>query len=172
MRKITHFRQLVWAGLFGLGHAIALGGCSSAAQQVKATAHEESMLNQAARYYWEGVRWGNGADSAAFIEKEEHRLRYQKWLADEYETARLVDAEVLQIEMGDENMDAPDGHTRTATVHLRTEGYTLPAQIVKEDTVTQEWYRNIHGWWVVWTPPEDEAATEPETPMLDGPVDP
>lgn len=132
-----------------------LASCASGRTAIKTKSRDEGMLATAAQSYWQGVRWNDGAVSAAFIEDVTNRGRFQAWLEDEWEARRVVDVDLVSIEVSDELSGDERGWTRTGTVRVRTEGYSLPAQILGTDDVDQSWYRTKKGWWLDWQPPDE-----------------
>ena len=135
----------------------ALGtGCAGAKKLVKDDAMEKETLRKAATIYWEGVRWGDADRSSAFIQDSDLRVAFSYWLEDEQEERRISDVAIMQIEMGPEIDPPREGREREATVHLRIEGYELPAQIVDKRQEEQLWYRTQTGWYAEWTAPTEE----------------
>jgi hypothetical protein len=149
----------------GVGPGCPRGGAGvgvgmQAREDVRQSVKEHALVSEAARLYWEGVRWDDSEKAVVFVESAESKLLFRRWLGDLQDKERLVDAMVLQVDLADENLEAPDGHIRTAVVHVRVEGYQIPAQVLRNVDLDQQWYRNDKGWWVEWSP-EDVGAMAP-----------
>jgi hypothetical protein len=135
---------------------LVLSGCAVDRSAIRSDDHEQSYLRESADLYWDSVRWGDIERASAFIERPEDRVLFRVRLQDRQEMRRLTEASVLRaLVIKPTQLDEPDaeGRWRTGEVLVRTEGYTLPAQIVKTEELTQEWYRTTAGWWLYW----DEA---------------
>ena len=120
---------------------------------------EQQLLSDSARLYWEALRWADSERAGAFIEDKQQRVLYRDWMEEHAEQHKLEDAQVLQVILGDE-LDPPvDGRLQTASVFVRTKGYSYPAQIVETARVEQKWFRSVNGWFVDWSIPDeaDEA---------------
>lgn len=139
------------ATLTGLGT-----GCAGAKKLVKDDAMEKETLRKAALIYWEGVRWGDADRASVFIQDADLRVAFSYWLEDEQEARRISDVAIMQIELGPEIDPPSEGREKEATVHLRIEGYELPAQIVDKRQEEQTWYRTQTGWYAEWTAPTEE----------------
>lgn len=144
---------------FVLSSLLALASCSGGRAgnrtNLAETDKEQQLLQDSARLYWESVRWADTERAGAFIEDAEQRVLYRDWLAEHSESHKLESAEILQVVLGAE-LDPPvDGRLQNATVHVRTKGYSYPAQIVESERVSQPWYRSVQGWFVDWELPED-----------------
>ena len=148
------FRALALAAVLLVVPAFP-AGCAVDQQAIRKDSDEQADLTRRAELYWRSVRWGDTATAASFVSGGDRRLRYQQKLDDEQKNARLSDSEVQRVELHN-----PPSHPETtadgtrvlrrATVIVRTEGYRLPAQVVEQRTVSQEWYRSPDGWFIEW----------------------
>lgn len=138
--------------------APACGGKRARTGNLGDLSKEQQLLQDSARLYWEAVRWADGERAGAFIEDPEARVLYRDWLEETGETHKLEDATILQVILGPELDEPEDGRLQTGTVHVRTKGYSYPAQIVESERVEQVWYRSVHGWFVDWSLPDDGDA--------------
>ena len=119
---------------------------------------EQQLLSDSARLYWEALRWADSERAGAFIEEAQQRVLYRDWMEEHAEKHKLEDAQVLQVILGDE-LDPPvDGRLQTASVFVRTKGYSYPAQIVETERVEQKWFRSVNGWFVDWTLSDEEES--------------
>lgn len=134
----------------------------SKAQQRRSESKEQELLLDSAGLYWEAVRWSDADRSAVFIEKLDQRILFKDDLQEEAKKRRLVDVDVLQVVMSPEIEHPPDGRRRVGTVWVRTEGYTMPEQILKNDRVVQRWYRTEAGWFVEWSPDDLPIGGQPD----------
>jgi len=139
---------------------LAISVLSSTASANKPTKREvrkeqkaQAELSERAEIYWRSVRWARVQDASVFIENPNDRLVFQQWLTDQGKDQKITDAKVLRVQVSKEHLKPKDGRIRTAVVTVTIEGYKLPEQLLKQQTVTQAWYRNKSGWFVDWTPP-------------------
>lgn len=125
--------------------------CIAHENPVRRDARETMLLTDSASLYWEAVRWGDATRAGKFIERAADRAAFQDWLEDEGAAERIVDAKIVGVALGVapavEDKGAPP---REATVSIRTEGYTVPEQIVHNETIEQTWYRLGNGWYLRW----------------------
>lgn len=129
-------------------------------------AHEKTALAQSAQVYWRAVRWADTDAAALFVEGADHRTAFRNWLAERAKTVRYDEVQVLSVELDPPSAAPPSDHPkvlRTGTVTVRTEGYTLPAQIVKTTEIRERWYRTADGWYIDWAP-DNPTETRSEGP--------
>ena len=124
-------------------------------REAQQEAHDNELVQDSARLYWEAVRWGDGSKAASFLEDADERLLFEAWLEDQKETRRYTDVQVLQVKMHPEEEEPATDKLRMATAHIRVKSYTLPAQVLTSETLQQEWYKSPDGWWVEWEYPAD-----------------
>jgi len=135
------------------GSGSGAGSRANSAAQV--AAHDTELVHGSAEQYWHAVRWGDGSSAATFIEEPNQRLLYETWLSDQQDSIRYVDAQVLQVQLESPTDADPTAESTLATVYVRVERYTLPAQVLEEETLRQSWYKSDAGWWVSWEYPSD-----------------
>lgn len=134
---------------------------------IRQSEQEKQYLADSARLYWEGMRWGDAEKVAAFIESEEDRALFRARLEDAREVSRVVEADVLRTKLipAAEALSLgsalPANAVFLGEAWVRTEGYTLPAQILRTEEVKQSWYRTTAGWWIAWDP-DAESAEAPQ----------
>lgn len=121
-------------------------------KQSKAEARDIELLQRSANLYWEGVRWNDSEKASNFIEDPNKRMTFQAWFDTQSEGRKLLDAKVIGVEIKQVE-DQTKMITRTATIRVATEGYTIPDQILKKGVDIQVWYRSSSGWWLEWTAP-------------------
>jgi hypothetical protein len=121
-------------------------------KQSKAEARDIELLQRSANLYWEGVRWNDSEKASNFIEDPKKRMTFQAWFDNQSEYRKLLDAKVIGVDIK-QVQDHTKMVTRTATIRVATEGYTIPDQILKKGVDTQIWYRSASGWWLEWTEP-------------------
>lgn len=114
---------------------------------------DEETLQKSAHIYWDGVRWGDWERAGVFIEDKDQRVAFRYWLQDGQEARRISDIVIMQVDVGPDLEPPVNGRWREGTVHVRLEGYTLPAQVVEKEMVTQTWYRTSLGWFAEWSLP-------------------
>lgn len=120
-------------------------------KHLKQERKEIELLQRSTELYWDGVRWNNAERSSAFIENTTTRMAFQQWLETRFSTQRVMNARVLRVDVGPP-LDKESKQARKARIAVAVEGYTLPDQVVKNETVTQIWYRSPTGWWLEWAP--------------------
>jgi hypothetical protein len=126
---------------------------SPATQASRRDQREQADLGDRAEIYWRSVRWADPQSASVFIENPDDRVVFQQWLKDQGRDQKLTEAKVLHLQVSKEIRKPDDGRIRTATVTVSIEGYKLPGQVLKQQTVTQRWYRSEAGWFVDWSPP-------------------
>ena len=145
-------------------------GCRHSVDQdaIRQAEQEKQYLSDSARIYWDGLRWGDTEKISAFIEDEEDRALFRSRMEDRHKKERLVDVEVLRVKLITTTEAElagtvlPPGAVFLGDVRVRTEGYSLPAQILRTEEHQQDWYRTTAGWWVAWDPDaEDPPVTAP-----------
>jgi len=125
-------------------------------KHVKQERKEIELLQRSTELYWDGVRWNNAEKSSAFVENPTNRMQFQQWLENRFASQRVMNARVLRVDIGPP-LEKEAKEARKARISVSVEGYTLPDQVVKSDTVVQIWYRSATGWWLEWSPPEDPS---------------
>ena len=124
-------------------------------RRIQTEAHDKDLVSDSARLYWEAVRWGDGSKAASFLEDSDQRLVFEAWLEDQKEIVRYEDVQVLQVQLHPEEETKTPERLRVATAHIRVKSYALPGQVLKSETLKQEWYKSTSGWWINWEPTED-----------------
>ena len=128
-------------------------------KHLKQEKKEIQLLQRSTDLYWDGVRWNNAERSSAFIENPTTRMAFQQWLETRFSTQRVMNARVLRVDVGPPlGKDATEA--RKARITVAIEGYTLPEQVVKNETVVQLWYRSLTGWWLDWSPETTNESEE------------
>ena len=122
-------------------------------QETRRDQKEQADLGERAELYWRSVRWDDAPGAAMFIENPSDRVVFHQWLSTQGKDQKITEAKVLHIEVSREIRKPEDGRIRTATATVSIEGYKLPDQVLKRQTLTQGWYRTKAGWFVDWTPP-------------------
>ncbi|MFT5680687.1 MAG: hypothetical protein ACI8RZ_001593 [Myxococcota bacterium] len=121
-------------------------------QAIRQDDQEKKQLSEAAQEYWDGVRWEVDDQSAMFI-NEDDRALFRSRVDEQRDLERLVEATVLQVTLDPALEITTQNETwRTAIVLTKVEGYTLPAQIVRTEEVSQTWFRTPSGWFLEWDP--------------------
>jgi hypothetical protein len=137
-----------------LSMPVVLTGCGPKTN-LQRTDKEQELLQDSVRLYWEAYRWGDEEKAGAFIEDAGDQVLYKDWMIVRRDSHKTEEANILQVSLGPEIEEPADGHLQTATVYVRTNGYTFPDQIVQSDRVKQDWYRTVNGWFLTW---DKEAA--------------
>jgi len=133
-------------------------------QALRQEDQERELLSASARQYWDGVRWEVDDQSADFI-VEDDRALFRTRIDEQRKSERLIETTILKVSLDevDAEQTATTGTWRTGTVLVQLEGYTLPAQIVRTEEVSQAWFRTMDGWFVDWDP-EAPGPLAGETP--------
>ena len=129
-------------------------------KHLKQEKKEIELLQRSTELYWDGVRWNNAERASAFIENPTTRMAFQQWLETRFANRRVMSARVLRVDVGPP-LEKDAKEARKARITVAVEGYTLPDQVVKNETVVQLWYRSLTGWWLEWSP-DPEEPKEPE----------
>lgn len=111
---------------------------------------ELADLSSRTELFWRAIKWQDASAAAAFIEGDSARRMWSIEAERFGQETRVTDAALVNMELGELIAEPTDGYTRAATVLVRTEGYALPAQIVKRETVAQTWIRTEEGWYFDW----------------------
>ena len=122
-------------------------------QETRRDQKEHADLGERADIYWRSVRWADAPSASVFIENPNDRILFHQWLKTQGNTQKITEAKVLHVNVSKEIRKPKDGRIRTARVTVSIEGYKLTEQVLKEQTLTQDWYRTEAGWFVDWTPP-------------------
>lgn len=109
---------------------------------------ETQLLGAAAFTYWDGLRWSDASRAASVVDPAQQGA-FREWYAGAAGLTRYEDVAVLALEVAP---PAP-GQPREARVRVRVRAYTVPAQILFEETVEQRWVRTPAGWVLPWAPP-------------------
>jgi len=128
-------------------------------KHLKQEKKEIQLLQRSTELYWDGVRWNNAERSSAFIENPTTRMAFQQWLETRFSTQRVMNARVLRVDVGPP-LGKEATEARKARITVAVEGYTLPEQVVKNETVVQLWYRSLTGWWLEWSPEPSDGSEE------------
>jgi len=145
-------RYLIIAGMLAI-LASFLSCIPADVQAIRKDDQERDQLADAARLYWEGVRWEVDDQSADFID-EENRALFRSRVEEQRKMERIIEATILKVTVNEAPVEqtAKTDSWRTGTVLVKLEGYTLPAQIVRIEEVSQEWNRTPDGWFLQWDP--------------------
>lgn len=119
---------------------------------IRSEEQEKKQLQETAEQYWNYVRWGYMEQAVTFVEEEDDRVQHLIDLEESSRTERFTNVTILQTSIvSPENLTSPDerGRWRTGSVQLQLESFTLPAQVVQSENVSQDWYRTSKGWFIV-----------------------
>jgi hypothetical protein len=109
---------------------------------------ETELLGNAAFTYWDGLRWADPARAGSVVDIGQQEA-FREWYASAAGATRYEDISVLALEVAPSAPGAP----REARVRVRVRAYTVPAQILFEQTIEQRWVRTPAGWVLPWAPP-------------------
>lgn len=134
-----------------LFHVIGLGimGCTFDKQAIRQDDQEKIFLQESAKVYWDGIRWGIPAKSAVYYENPLIRARWEKNPIFPY--SRVTEVSILHIEI--QNVDnlqtiSPTEVSRTGTVYVFVQGISDDNTLQSKE-IQQRWYRNGSGWFVL-----------------------
>lgn len=134
-----------------LALALLLGGCAHDKLATRGDDKELADLSTRTEQFWRSMQWQDPAGAAPFIEEDAQRRRWLLEVERLNLEVRITDASLVDLQLGPVLEDPPEGRVREASVLVRTEGYTMPAQVVRRETVTQAWYRSEDGWFLDWS---------------------
>ena len=124
-------------------------GCTFDKQAIRQDNQEKIFLQESAKVYWDGIRWGIPAKSAVYYESPLVRARWEKNPAVPY--SRVTEVSILHIEI--KNVDgiqatSPTEIVKTATVYVFVQGIAANNTLQSKE-IQQRWYRNGSGWFVL-----------------------
>ncbi|NOY24540.1 MAG: hypothetical protein GXP62_01570 [Oligoflexia bacterium] len=129
---------------------LSLLGCAHDKLAERGDNRELADLSTRAEDFWRAVQWQDAAGASSYIEDPTVRRKWSIEAERMVAETRVTEASLADVELGD-LLDPPvDGRVRLGTVTMRTQGYTLPAQILTTSTVVQTWYRSTGGWFLDW----------------------
>ncbi len=136
----------------------ALTGCAHDKQALRTESQEKAALSSASEDFWRYLRWQDVDSAATLIEDEDVRHDWKLRMADEAQSLRISDVSLVDLSLGERSEDSQAEHLQEARVSVRVESYTMPAQTVQVQTLTQTWYRSHDGWFLQWDGGDPLAA--------------
>lgn len=131
--------------------ALALAGCAHDKLATRGDDKELADLSARTEQFWRSMQWQDPAGAAPFLEEDGQRRRWLLEVERLNQEVRITDASLVDLQLQPAADDPPADRAREAIVLVRTEGYTMPAQIVRRETVQQTWYRSADGWFLDWS---------------------
>ncbi|RME21513.1 MAG: hypothetical protein D6798_17935 [Deltaproteobacteria bacterium] len=142
--------------------AVSLGGpltgCAHDAQALRTESQEKAALSAASEEFWRFLRWQDYASAATWIEDDDARRAWKVAMDEKARGFRISDVALVDLQLGERSEDPHAEHLQQAQVSVRVESYTLPAQTVQVQTLTQTWYRSHDGWFLLWDGGDPLAA--------------
>ena len=142
---IVFFTVLLLHPLFYMTGSV---GCAFDKQAIRQDDQEKVYLQESAKVYWDGVRWGIPAKSAVYYENPLVRARWERNPAVPY--SRVTEVSILHIEI--QNIDSQTTSSteirKTATVYVFIQGIA-DNNTLQSTEIQQSWYRNGSGWFVL-----------------------
>ena len=131
-----------------LFHVTGIVGCAFDKQAIRQDDQEKIYLQESAKVYWDGIRWGIPAKSAVYYENPLVRARWERNPAVPY--SRVTEVSILHIEI--QNVDgsqttSPTEISKTAIVYVFVQGIA-DNNTLQSTEIQQRWYRNGSGWFV------------------------
>ncbi|MCB9780562.1 MAG: hypothetical protein H6742_18490 [Alphaproteobacteria bacterium] len=142
--------QLALALALAAGPAPLTGCGAHDRNALKTDSKEYDELAAATKLFWDSVRWGDTERAAVVFEEAPRAARWEIAADEMLGARRFTDVSLVEIDMHPRDPDAKGDVVRTASVTVRTEGYELPAQILRKELWTQTWYRSHDGWHLSW----------------------
>ena len=146
--KIVFFPLLFVGAVSYVG---TMSGCAFDKQAIRQDDQEKLFLQESAKTYWEGIRWGIPSKSAIYYENPLIRARWENNPVLPY--SRVTEVNILHIEINDisptkkSTPPSPTDISKTATVYVFVQGIAGD-NTLKSHEVQQTWYRNTSGWFV------------------------
>ena len=146
---MTAFFTMLLFNPFFHGTNLFVMGCAFDKQAIRQDDQEKVFLQESAKVYWDGVRWGIPAKSAVYYENPLIRARWEKNPDVPY--SRVTEVSILQIEV--QNVEglqtsSPTEVSKTATVYVFVQGIAANNTLQSKE-IQQRWYRNGSGWFVL-----------------------
>jgi hypothetical protein len=132
---------------------LSLFSCTLDKQAIRQSDREQAMLREFAQNHWDGVRWGFNDKASAFVKDPKLRATYLDKLASTGARVRYIDAQVLHVEVGNENEEKEADWLREGTVFVRVEAYGI-SSVLEVSNIEQQWVRDPEGWWLHLSPDE------------------
>jgi hypothetical protein len=123
-------------------------GCAFDKQAIRQDDQEKIFLQESAKTYWDGIRWGIPSKSAVYYENPLVRARWENNPTLPY--ARVTEVNILHIEIQatkTTKQPSPTEIHKTATVYVFVQGIALNNTLQSKE-IQQRWYRNGSGWFV------------------------
>lgn len=123
--------------------SVLIFGNGCAAMQARSDFREEkrmrTSLMEGAEAYWEAMRWSDISAAAGYY--QDPRVRVE-WLTDMGTggAPQYRSATILRIELGPELEDHERGWQREALALVQVQSYTMPAQVLVQQVLQQQWY--------------------------------
>jgi len=136
-------------------------GCALDHQATRPDDKEKADLTERSEQFWKAVQWQYSSQAAPYVEDTELRGRWTVAMDQLLEQERISEVSLQDLHLDEPVTEPADGHLRTATLLVRIEFYTLPAQVVRKATLSQRWYRSHEGWYLDWTQ-GDPLTGEPQ----------
>lgn len=129
----------------------ALTGCAAHDRNARKSDEKEyDELASATKLFWDSVRWGDAERAKSVLEEAPQAARWSIAAEEMFAARRFTEVDLVEIDLHPRDPDARGGVDRTASVLVKTEGYELPAQILRKELWTQTWYRTRDGWYLTW----------------------
>ena len=124
-QKNSRYQHCCWEPMVAQGKTI---GSSSS-----------TSLMEGAEAYWEAMRWSDLSAAAGYY--QDPRVRVE-WLTDMGTggAPQYRSATILRIELGPELEDHERGWQREALALVQVQSYTMPAQVLVQQVLQQQWY--------------------------------
>ncbi len=122
-------------------------GCSflQARSDFREEKRMRSALMEGAEAYWEAMRWSDISAAAGYYQDPGVRVNWLTHMgsggAPQYRSATI-----LRIELGPDLEDHERGWRREALALVQVESYTMPAQVLIQEVVQQQWYLQGRTW--------------------------
>ncbi len=141
---------LLALGLPAGGGVGALSGCAHDKQALRDDDKEKKDLSKRTELFWRAVRWQDPQSASVYIEDEDARRLWVGAMTEQVDKVRFVDVALQDLALGERSADPKAERVQEASVKVRVESYTLPAQVLSTRTVSQTWYRSHDGWFLHW----------------------
>ena len=134
---------------YALLSVLILGnGCSF--MQARSDFREEkrmrTSLMEGAEAYWESMRWSDIASAAGYYQDPQVRVNWLTYMGSGGAT-QFRSATILRIELGPELEEHERGWRREALALVQVESYTMPAQMLTQQVMQQQWYLLDRTWY-------------------------
>jgi len=119
-----------------------LSGCSAANRQAAQARRAEAALPEAAKVYWDAIRWGDAGAALTFVTSTEGKRALSAQLGDS-PPRRVTDVQPVEVHV---EKDEATGMPEKGTILVRVSSFDTRRGRVEQDLVEQRWRYEERAW--------------------------